>query len=74
MGMLRHVIFGVLPLTASNYEPIVRKMGKDLMFTPLAELDPAVTEIIKLETQRQEESIVLIASENFTSKAVMQGM
>ena len=35
-------------------------------------IDPEVSEVITLERQRQEENIELIASENFTSVAVME--
>ncbi len=35
-------------------------------------VDPEVAEAIKMETQRQQENIELIASENFTSPAVME--
>jgi glycine hydroxymethyltransferase len=37
----------------------------------LASSDPAVAEIIRLEQHRQQNNIELIASENFTSRAVM---
>lgn len=40
----------------------------------LAEVDPEVSNIIGLETQRQKKSIVLIASENFTSKSVLEAL
>jgi len=39
---------------------------------PLVEHDPVVHEIIEREKRRQFESLELIASENFTSKAVME--
>ncbi len=39
---------------------------------PLSESDPEIAEIIELETQRQEHHIELIASENYTSPAVME--
>ena len=40
----------------------------------LAEQDPQVAEAISEELDRQRNSIELIASENFTSPAVMQAM
>ncbi|EER44230.1 serine hydroxymethyltransferase [Histoplasma capsulatum var. duboisii H88] len=40
----------------------------------LAESDPEVAEIMKKEIQRQRESVVLIASENFTSRAVFDAL
>jgi len=39
---------------------------------PLAEVDPEVARAIELELQRQREKLELIASENFTSRAVME--
>ncbi|MBL9037933.1 MAG: serine hydroxymethyltransferase [Archangium sp.] len=38
----------------------------------LAQVDPSVAEIIHAETQRQEEGLELIASENFVSPAVLE--
>jgi glycine hydroxymethyltransferase len=40
----------------------------------LAETDPLVNEIIENEKVRQRESLVLIASENFASKSVMDAL
>lgn len=39
---------------------------------PLSEVDPEVLEAIQQETERQNNNIELIASENFTSEAVME--
>jgi glycine hydroxymethyltransferase len=39
---------------------------------PLAEVDPAIHELILKETRRQDSQIELIASENFTSEAVLE--
>ena len=39
---------------------------------PLKEVDPAVWNLIRAETQRQEEGLELIASENFVSPAVLE--
>jgi len=39
---------------------------------PLAEVDPEVSRAIELELQRQQDKLELIASENFTSRAVME--
>lgn len=41
---------------------------------PLEEHDPEIADLIKKEKQRQLEGLELIASENFTSTAVMQAM
>ncbi|MCJ1421122.1 Serine hydroxymethyltransferase, cytosolic [Xylographa parallela] len=50
------------------------KSHQDLLEKSLIESDPEVAEIMKLEIQRQRESIVLIASENFTSRAVFDAL
>lgn len=47
---------------------------KQLLEDPLKSLDPQVYGIMQDEIQRQKESIVLIASENFTSKAVFDAL
>ena len=43
-------------------------------FDNLKEIDPAIYEVVEKEHNRQESNIELIASENFTSKAVMEAM
>ena len=40
----------------------------------ISSVDPEMAELIAAERQRQLEGIELIASENFTSKAVMQAL
>ncbi|MCJ1403340.1 Serine hydroxymethyltransferase, cytosolic [Xylographa trunciseda] len=50
------------------------KSHQDMLEKSLVESDPEVAEIMKLEVQRQRESIVLIASENFTSRAVFDAL
>ncbi len=42
------------------------------MNLPLSEVDPEVAEAVKQEEQRQHDKIVLIASENYTSRAVLE--
>src|SRR6266487_1453008 len=42
------------------------------MARPLAEVDPQVHEAIRQETRRQQLQIELIASENFTSEAILE--
>jgi glycine hydroxymethyltransferase len=39
---------------------------------PVAEVDPEIAALLRQETQRQEEGLELIASENFVSPAVME--
>src|SRR5207249_4599248 len=45
---------------------------QDRMARPLAEVDPQVYEAIQQETRRQHSQIELIASENFTSEAILE--
>jgi glycine hydroxymethyltransferase len=42
------------------------------MARPLSKVDPAIYELIQKETRRQDGQIELIASENFTSEAVLE--
>jgi glycine hydroxymethyltransferase len=42
------------------------------MSRPLAEVDPQIAELIHKETERQNSRLELIASENFTSEAVLE--
>ncbi len=42
------------------------------MMTPLEQTDPQVFKIIADEKERQEHRLEMIASENFTSRAVME--
>jgi len=39
---------------------------------PLSEVDPEIAETIKLEEKRQHDKLVLIASENYASRAVLE--
>lgn len=41
---------------------------------PLAETDPELFDLIEQEKKRQQSSLVLIASENFTSKSVLDAL
>ncbi|QIX00737.1 hypothetical protein AMS68_006254 [Peltaster fructicola] len=47
---------------------------RDLMEKSLVETDPTIAEIMAKEIKRQKESILLIASENVTSKAVFDAL
>ena len=44
------------------------------MCTDISEVDPEILALIKEEKQRQREGLEMIASENFTSRAVLQAM
>src|SRR4051812_20505295 len=62
------------PFEAGRHQRRVNKIETQntLMDLRLKSLDPAVADAIELERQRQQENIELIASENFTSPAVME--
>ncbi len=45
-----------------------------LLNRPLAEVDPDIARVLANELKRQQEGIELIASENFTSRAVLEAM
>src|SRR5579884_3359702 len=44
----------------------------NLMARPLSEADPDIYRLIQRETERQDSQLELIASENFTSEAVLE--
>jgi glycine hydroxymethyltransferase len=48
--------------------------GHDFLQRPLQEVDPEIADAIKLETQRQNDTLELIASENHVSRAVLTAM
>ena len=49
-------------------------MGHDFLSRTLAEVDPQIADAIALETERQNDTLELIASENHVSKAVLTAM
>src|SRR5438105_15300818 len=48
--------------------------GHDFLQSALPEVDPEIADAIKLETQRQNDTLELIASENHVSRAVLTAM
>src|SRR5437868_15322273 len=48
--------------------------GHDFLQRALPEVDPEIADAIKLETQRQNDTLELIASENHVSRAVLTAM
>jgi glycine hydroxymethyltransferase len=48
--------------------------GHDFLERPLVEVDPDIFDAIKIETERQNDTLELIASENHVSKAVLTAM
>ncbi|KAF1811258.1 serine hydroxymethyltransferas-like protein [Eremomyces bilateralis CBS 781.70] len=53
---------------------VLSKSHQELMEKSLVDLDPDVAEIMRKEIKRQRESILLIASENVTSRAVYDAL
>lgn len=45
---------------------------QERMARPLAQVDPEIAELIRKETERQNSRLELIASENFTSEAILE--
>jgi glycine hydroxymethyltransferase len=62
------------PFEGGRHERRVNKMETKIIATDLRlqAIDPEVAEVLDHERQRQQENIELIASENFTSPAVME--
>src|SRR5437764_2119961 len=48
--------------------------GHDFLQRTLQDVDPQIADAIKLETQRQNDTLELIASENHVSRAVLTAM
>src|SRR5215470_9138327 len=48
--------------------------GHDFLQRTLPQVDPEIADAIKLETQRQNDTLELIASENHVSRAVLTAM
>lgn len=72
-----HPSFSLLHLPFEHHTaPACRAVEKTAPFPdlPLSELDPEVASIITREKDRQFRGLELIASENFTSRAVMQAV
>merc|ERR1711920_1097656 len=75
MGTLSRLPFFLPPSTVfkmSNYA--LPKSHQDLMEKSLVDTDNEVAQIMEREIQRQRESILLIASENVTSRAVFDAL
>ena len=55
-----------------RHERRVKQLGKTPSSPHLAAADPAVFQLIEDETRRQEEKLIMIASENYASQAVLE--
>ncbi|KUI72012.1 Serine hydroxymethyltransferase, cytosolic [Cytospora mali] len=61
-------------MAANNTTYALSQGHKDMLEKSLLESDPEVAQIMTQEIQRQRESIILIASENVTSRAVFDAL
>ncbi len=68
-GILKFIDSGALETKLFDTDPMTKNQPGNLS---LEQVDPAIFQAIKSERQRQFENIELIASENFTSRAVME--
>jgi glycine hydroxymethyltransferase len=57
---------------SASQSTAAREQSEQLFTRSLAEQDPAIAEIVRLELGRQRDEIELIASENIVSKAVLE--
>ncbi|MEA2465660.1 MAG: glycine hydroxymethyltransferase [Acidobacteriota bacterium] len=60
-------------MTIVNEEPLAAT-GHEFLHRPLSQSDPEIADAIALETQRQNDTLELIASENHVSHAVLTAM
>ena len=56
------------------HEDLRAAMGHHFLHRALAEVDPQIADAIRMETQRQNDTLELIASENHVSRAVLTAM
>src|SRR5260221_9704716 len=61
-------------MTTLNAERAAAAMGHEFLDRSLAEVDPEIAAAIALETERQNDPLELIASENHVSRAVLTAM
>ncbi|XP_033172377.1 serine hydroxymethyltransferase, cytosolic [Drosophila mauritiana] len=85
-GALTHVADKKQPSPPSPFLPAIRRYSdskqstlknmadQKMLQTPLAQGDPELAELIKKEKERQREGLEMIASENFTSVAVLESL
>src|SRR5215212_3888319 len=63
----------IRPMTTINEEHLAA-VGHDFLNRALAAVDPEIADAIRLETERQNDTLELIASENHVSRAVLTAM
>ncbi|EDW53005.1 GM12608 [Drosophila sechellia] len=85
-GALTRVAAKKQPSPPSPFLPAIRRYSdskqstlknmadQKMLQTPLAQGDPELAELIKKEKERQREGLEMIASENFTSVAVLESL
>src|SRR3954463_9561305 len=61
-------------MTTTIHEPQSAATGHDFLNRALSAVDPEIADAIALETERQNDTLELIASENHVSKAVLTAM
>jgi glycine hydroxymethyltransferase len=59
----------VIPLVSSL---VVAEMPEDIRSAPLSEVDPAIAEVLRRELHRQQNTLEMIASENFVPQSVLE--
>ncbi|VDK58869.1 unnamed protein product [Cylicostephanus goldi] len=67
-GMASQVHTPLIPVKRVPYQ------GKNMLRDPISEVDPEAHAIMKQEKARQRRGLELIASENFTTKSVMDAL
>ena len=60
------------PLALASTSPIEDLAPVDSMDRPLSDVDPEIAEVLKLELERQQDTLDMCASENFASGAVLE--
>lgn len=72
LGVKASLVTGRLPSSVSVPDPDTAGNPSGLVDYPLRDADPEIYELIQKEKKRQFNCLELIASENFTSRAVME--
>ncbi len=60
------------PLSLASASPIEDLAPADSVDRPLSEVDPEMAEVLKLELERQQDTLDMCASENFAPAAVLE--